>query len=375
AAAHAARAAVARTPFQLPELARAGVPDAGGVGLAVLLDALVEALGGQPARGEITGIRGLGPPAVAHPAGSERFAYEVQYLLEAHPSAMEQVRHTLCGLGDCVAVVGGSTAPGRLPTWNVHAHVNDVGAAIEAGARAGQPYRMSVTRLAGPASPRGGEPGSSVMAVCDGDGLSALLAAEGASVVVPDHGRLTAQRLHEAIMASGARQVVVLDPAAHPDALAAASTLAGASGVSVTIIPIRSPVQALAALAVRDERRTFEDDVAAMAEAAGACRHAAVTWAGDRAFTVVGRCLRGDVLALVDGEVNLIGRDVLDAGRALLDRLLVGGGELVTLVTGESSPPGLSESLTAHLRQRWPLVEVRCYVGGQPDSPLLIGVE
>ena len=42
------------------------------------------------------------------------------------------------------------------------------------------------------------------------------------------------------------------------------------------MVPTRSPVQALAALAVRDPGRRFDDDVIAMAEAAGACRYAEV---------------------------------------------------------------------------------------------------
>jgi dihydroxyacetone kinase-like predicted kinase len=45
----AAREALARTPSQLAVLAAAGVPDAGGQAYVLLLDALVEVLGGAPA--------------------------------------------------------------------------------------------------------------------------------------------------------------------------------------------------------------------------------------------------------------------------------------------------------------------------------------
>jgi dihydroxyacetone kinase-like predicted kinase len=141
------------------------------------------------------------------------------------------------------------------------------------------------------------------------------------------------------------------------------------------VLPTRSPLKALAALAVRDASRRFDDDVIAMAEAAGACRYAAVTTADGPALTVVGRCDPGDVLALVDDEVNLIGSDLGEVARELLDRLLAGGGELATLIPGAGAPEDLAERLTAHLQAAWPFVEVQCYHGGQPGSPLLIGVE
>jgi len=141
------------------------------------------------------------------------------------------------------------------------------------------------------------------------------------------------------------------------------------------VVPVRSPVQALAALAVRDQARSFDDDVIAMAEAAGACRHAQVYRAPEDALTVAGRCRAGDVLGLVEGEVHVIGTDVTEVSQELLDRLLGGGGELVSLVTGADAPPDLAERLRAHLARRWPFVEVQVHHGGQPRYPLLLGVE
>jgi dihydroxyacetone kinase-like predicted kinase len=215
-----------------------------------------------------------------------------------------------------------------------------------------------------------------VVVVCAGKGLGALFAAEGAGVVAVGADLPAPDAILASIMSAGAHQVVVLpnDPGA---TAIAARAVAGAraAGVHAAVVPTRSPVQALAALAVRDPARRFEDDVIAMAEAAGACRHAAVTRVGAEALTVVGRCRPGDVLALIDGEVHLIGGDVVEVGRSLLDRLLMAGGELATLVVGDDAPGGLAADLRAYLRVHWPFVEVHCYDGGQPDCQLLVGVE
>ncbi|MEO3744672.1 DAK2 domain-containing protein [Plantactinospora sp. B5E13] len=391
AAATAADQALARTPEQLPALASAGVVDAGGRGLCLLLHALVEVITGDPsvAPADEPATPGRaprpGPPApTVRETGSADFGYEVQYLLDAEPAAVDRLRTELDRLGDSLVVVGDGAGPGETATWNVHVHVNDVGAAIEAGVVAGRPYQIRVTRFADqPAGPEpvppvpAGRPERAAVVVASGPGLAAILAAEGVTVV---DGNPSAGDLLDAIRRTGARQVVVLpnDPNTQAVAgLAAEEAEAGAAGpgVRVSVVPTRSPVQALAALAVRDPARRFDDDVIAMAEAAGACRYGEVCHAGREALTVAGRCQPGDVLGLVDGEVHVIGAELVSTCAGLLDRMLGGGGELVTLLLGADAPTDLADVLRAHLAQRWPFVEVHHYSGGQPFYPLLVGVE
>jgi dihydroxyacetone kinase-like predicted kinase len=115
--------------------------------------------------------------------------------------------------------------------------------------------------------------------------------------------------------------------------------------------------------------------VIAMAEAAGACRYGEVCTAAREALTVAGRCRPGDLLGLVDGEVHVIGQDLDEVCRRLVDRMLGGGGELITLVLGADVPAELERSLTTHVNQNWPFVEVQSYSGGQPRYHLLVGVE
>ncbi|MCL7457101.1 DAK2 domain-containing protein [Micromonospora echinofusca] len=375
AAAGGAAHALARTPEQLPALARAGVVDAGGRGLCLLLDALVEVVTGESPERPAPAPRPVRPPATAvRETGSEEYAYEVQYLLDAGPQEVARLRAELAALGDSLVVVGdGSAGTG---TWNVHVHVNDVGAAIEAGVVAGRPHRISVTRFAdqlAPVPPAVAADGRAAVVVATGAGIAGLFAGEGATVVP---GNPSIGELVDAIRVTGAARVVVLpnDPDTQAVASAAARE-AHALGIKVSVVPTRSPVQALAALAVRDPGRRFSDDVIAMAEAAGACRYAEVCYARREALTVAGPCRPGDVLALVEGEVHLIGSDLADTCAAVVDRMLGGGGELVTLLSGADAPDGLAEAVREHVERRWPFVEVQAYPGGQPHYPLLVGVE
>jgi DAK2 domain fusion protein YloV len=363
AAARGAAEALARTPEQLPVLAAAGVVDAGGRGLCVLLNALVEVVTGAP-----PAPVPVPPRAAPRETGSEVYAYEVQYLLHAPAPAVDALRRSLAELGDSLVVVDAGD-----DTWNVHVHVNDVGAAIEAGIEAGRPHRIAVTRFADQMpAPRPVERGAVV--IVSGTPLTEVFRREGA-VTVPGPAPTVAE-IQAAISRAGADEVVVLPNAkAIQETAAAAADQARAQGVRVGVVPTRSPVQALAALAVRDPARRFEDDLIAMAEAGGACRFAEVTIATWEAVTVAGVARPGDAVALVEGEVNVIGPELLATCRHLLDRLLGAGGELVTLITGAGAPADLGDLLREYVCQRWPFVEVQVLAGGQPTYPLVVGVE
>lgn len=368
AAAEGAYDALGLTTGQLPALQRAGVVDAGGRGLSVLLDALVTVVtGAAPAR------RPAALPAhllLDADSPAEERAFEVMYLLDAPEQAVKDLRARLAELGDSVVVVGGDLF------WNVHVHVDDAGAAIEAGIDAGRPHRIRVNPLLRRA-PAAGRSGRRVVSVAAGTGLSALFEASGAAVVLapPDRPPVSGEILAE-IRKDGAAEVIVLPrDSASLAAAEAAAVQARGEGVRVAVVPTIATVQVLAALAVHEPSRSFDDDVVAMTTAAGHSRHGAVTVAAHEALTMAGRCEAGDVLGLVDGEVVLIGHDVSDAARDVVTRMLGETSELVTLVTGDAAPAGLADAITSHVKLRRPDVDVVVYDGGQSRYPLLVGVE
>ena len=376
----AAREALARTPDRLADLARAGVVDAGGRGLVLLLEVLVGVVEGRAEPQEIrrAPLRVPRPPQAllgAREGGSADYEYEVMYLLDRTDEARATALRTeLTRLGDCVSVVGDGE-PGGTGLWTVHVHCNDVGAAIEAGIEAGRPHRITVVRFAGQVAEEPVAPDRAVVALASGEGIAELFRSAGATVLT---GEPTAADLLEAISGTRARHVVVLpnDLARTPTAELAAEHALQA-GQDVIVVPTASPVQGLAAVAVHDVQRRPGDDVVAMAEAAAATRRGELLVAASEALTWAGRCYPGDILGMADGDVVLIGRDgdVVGTACQLADRLLAVGGELLTALLGADAPPELGEALQEHLRRSHPEIEVMVYPGGQQDTLLLIGVE
>jgi fatty acid kinase len=381
AAVNAASDALSRTPRQLPQLAEAGVVDAGGRGAVVVLESLLAVVADEP-----IGMASLVAPErtpesliTSREAGSEKYSYEVMYLLDTTDErGARRLRDTLSGLGDCVSVAGDGDG-----LWTVHVHCNDIGAAIEVGVETGRPHRITVARFADEpvAAAARFDSDRAVVVAGRGAGLAELARAEGAAVLVVDD-ETDPYALLQVISATAAAQVTVLPAGSDLTELAdEAAIRAVAGGQDVVVVPCASPVQALAALAVHDVRRTAGDDVVGMAEAAAATRRGDVTVATEDAMSWVGRVTAGDVLGFTDGEVVLIesgpadAETVIRAACSVVDRMLAAGGELVTVLVGDGAPEGLAEELDDFLRRERPEAELAVYVGGQPDSLVAVGIE
>ncbi|MGW2463504.1 DAK2 domain-containing protein [Streptomyces sp. NPDC004457] len=418
-----ARTALAATPAQLAVLERAGVVDAGGRGLVAVLGALVEAFTGEavrepvrelpvrdvpahgpaarePLRLEIpqpqaavsapvsvsasapdgharTHARAAAPERCADAAAPGGPAFEVLYLLEADDAAVARLRARLDALGDSLVVVGGDGL------WNVHVHVDDAGAAVEAGVEAGRPYRIRITHFGlgdvrtGRERPPRERAQRAVVAVVPGEGLAALYAESGATTVLARPGEPPASgELVQAVRRAHAREVVLLpNDADLRHTAAAAAEQARTEGIRVALIPTRSAVQGIAALAVHEPGRRFDEDVVQMTSAAGATRYAEVVVAERQSWTTAGVCQAGDVLGLIDGDVAVIGTDVTATARTVLDRMLQAGGELVTLVVGDEAPGTAAAQLEARVRESYLAVDTVVYRGGRQGALLLIGVE
>ena len=385
-AAAAAREALGHTPEQLAVLAQAGVVDAGGRGISVLFDAAETVLTGRrpmPVTAPL-GSHAIPVPHVAqesHELSEDGPAYEVMYLLDAKDTADDfapALRKRLGGLGDSVVVVGGEGL------WNVHVHTDDVGAAIEVGIEVGRPHRIRVTHFADQldrelAAEKPSLAGRRLVAVAAGPGLADLFGEAGAVVVSggpvrrPSTGEILA-----AILDCGAREVVVLpnDEPTIRAALAAASTAEadhGAQGLRVEVIPTQTQVQGLAAVAVHEPGRGFDQDVTEMTATARHVRHGAVTIAARQAMTMAGPCEAGDALGVIGGDFAVVGDELGAVAVVVLDRLLAAGGELVTLVSGQDST-GLAETASAWVEEFHPHVDVVVYDGGQERYPLLMSV-
>ena len=359
----AARAALARTPEQLEVLARAGVVDSGGQAFVLLIDVLVELLGGAKAEPlALPTDRPVHPaPAVERPATE----YEVMYAVTgARSSSLDELRGNLSELGSSVVIVGDRTVA------QVHVHAADAGAAIEAAFGLGALSRIRVTAL----DARAGANVRMVVSAVAGEGIAEAVRSMGG---VPVSGGPSGDVLEEltAVVEHAGGDVVLLPNGML--SLETATQLANHvdAGRRVAVIPTTAQVQGLAALSVHDPSTDFDSIVVAMSTAAGHARHAGVTIAERPAMTMAGYCQAGDVLGVVEGDVVEIGDSVVDVGWRVIERLLAMGGELLTLIIGANAERAVAVELSHRARQAVNGLETEILDGGQRRYPLLVGLE
>jgi len=383
-ASDAARDAVARTPDLLPVLREAGVVDAGGRGFELLLASWLNVVSGTPVPD---------PQVVNTPASVDAHMqhkhdeleggrYEVMFLLHADDANVPAFKAAWDALGDSIVVVGGEGL------WNCHVHTDEIGAAIEAGIAAGTPARIQVTDLVEQVAhlereqwvvdeeaPSQERVATAVVAVAVGDGLRRLLGTLGVQQVVAGGQSMnpsTAQIL-DAVGACNADGVIVLPN--NKNIVPVARQVPELTDVPVDVVPTTAVVEALAALVVYDPAKSVADNVASMAEEAERVSAGEVTQAVRDSTAECGPIKSGDWIAITrDGIVAAV-PSALDAAVALLDALVDGDSELVTVLVGEDATEHDVAALGDHLGKAHPDCEVELHRGDQPLYPFLIGVE
>jgi len=316
------------------------------------------------------------PQTPLRPPDSAPPQFEVMYLLSGcGPDAVERLRSDLEQLGESVGIAASGS-----DEYSVHVHVDDAGAAVEAGLPVGTLRRIQITALTGGAGARpagGWALEGAVLAVVDGDGAAELFAGEGAHVLRPDAGEpVSAKQLLRALVDVGAAQVMVLPNGyVAAEELVAGCTAAIGWGIDVVPVPAGSMIQGLAALAVHDAGRQAVDDGYTMVRAAAGARHDTVRVATEEALTWAGTCKPGDGLGIAGEEVLIVGPDITAAAAGLIDLLLMAGGELITVLTGDGVDPAVGAALRSHVHNAHLGAELVTYHTGHRGDALLIGVE
>ena len=395
----AGRKALANTPEQLPVLKDAGVVDAGGAGFMLLMDAALHVVDGEPLPepSEASGPSQEQLDAVSHRASTSgevdvsELRYEVMFLLNIEDAKSKEFMQAWGKIGDSIVVVGGDGL------YNCHVHTNDIGAAIEAPLElGGKPFKIRVTDLfeemeeehaqrEAQMSAAAKRPSAvsalpavecAVVAICSGDGLAELFGQMGVQGVVTGGQTLnpSTAELLDAVEHMNSQQVIILPN--NKNIIPVANQVNALTKKEVRVVPTCSMPEALAALVSYDPEADVDANCEAMSDAAKSVATGEVTQAVRDTNTDAGAVKNGDWIGLVRGDgVVAIGSTMVVAATQLLDQLLSGNGELLTVITGNLATARATEEIIAYMADKHPGVEVEVHLGGQPLYPFLFGVE
>lgn len=383
--ANAAFDSVQRTPELLPVLRENNVVDAGGFGLAILAEGLIAAHKGEAV--EIRDVSmGAMPSLAVEPADDwddDEYLYCTEFLLlgaDVDKSAVEEF----------VSAAGGSElVVGEGGTLKVHVHTDDPGSVLSFMTGVGQVAEVHINNMRAQTESRaaalranaadGSGAGSGpraygIVTVAAGDGLKEILSSLGADVIVNGGQTMnpSTAELLEAAASLNAEKVIFLPNNKNivMAAQQAAEHVPGEAGV----VPTRSVPEAFAALLEFDPDAGLDTNVDSMTAAASEIRTGEVTRAIKDSKGKAGPIKTGDIIGITEGEIEVIGSDLLDVASRLVAHMQEGG-EALTILGGADLSDEEVASIAASLSVSFPDLEVESHRGGQPLYPLIISVE
>lgn len=374
-----ARHSLERTPSLLPVLKEAGVVDAGGQGLVLLLEGVLRYLRGETV--SETATTAALTTAVARAHSDERYGYDIQFIMRGRGLDVDAIREVIAAAGDSVLVVGDAE------TVKVHVHSDRPGHIIDYGCSLAvledvvienmqAQHEAFVSRLSAQATETQQPAGDiGIVAVVPGEGLQRVFGSLGVHAVVAGGQTMnpSTEELLSAINGLPHEQVIVLPN--NSNVVLSAQQAQSLAGKEVAIVQTKTIPQGISALLALNYQADLQTNVAAMEEAAKTVQTIEITMAV-RAARVNGmKVAEGDVIGLLNDELTASGPDCLAVARQVLEHIHAEQLEIITVYAGSDATKAEADSFAAGLRERFPTQDIELVDGGQPHYVYILSAE
>ena len=381
---------LANTPELLPALKKAGVVDAGGKGLLVILSGMQQVIsGGGMIRSEEE-TKPSAPAAVAAAGAAQediKFAYCTEFIVNKKPGAKDAtaLRAFLETIGDCVVVVDDDDI------IKVHVHSNHPGKAIEEGIKFGELTKMKIENMREqhhniikadeavqknrkvPVKP---EKDFGFVAVAAGAGIEALFRDLGADSVVRGGQTMnpSTEDILEAIGQTPANNVFVLPN--KKNIIMAAEQAVSLADRNVCVLQSRSIPQGITALMNFDPGADFVTNRSNMTDALDRVQSGQITFAVRDSEYDGHKIKQGEILAMDNGKIVFTEKDVTKALVKLTKRLVNSSSSFITVMYGSDVSDEAANAAYEQLRARISdSIDINLVNGGQPVYYYIISVE
>jgi DAK2 domain fusion protein YloV len=384
AAVEAARDSVARTPLLLSVLREAGVVDAGGQGVYVLLEGALRYLEGKVEemkyrRPQLVAAE-LPVAAKAAPLATEAdepYGYCTNFLLEGNKLSPDKIRKKLESKGQSVVVVGDET------TIRVHIHTYDPGSIIRYATSLGTLHQLQVQNMDDQhvgfvemQKERLPSLEISVVAVVAGSGMREVFRSLGAAAIVTGGQTMnpSVQEILQAVESVPSQKVILLPN--NKNIILAASQVQSLTPKEIAVIPARTMPQGIAALIAFNYEGGMKENVQAMEEAVATVKTVEITEAA-RSTQLQGlKIKKGQVIAILDDEKLLAADDnVEEVLFEALDKAGIGSAEVVTVYYGADIEAAQAEQVVQKIRDKHHEKQVEMVSGGQPHYRYIVSLE
>ncbi|MCL2071856.1 MAG: DAK2 domain-containing protein, partial [Oscillospiraceae bacterium] len=382
------------TPELLPVLKKAGVVDSGGKGYLYIIEGMRSVVDGNGiipiGFGRNTESRAGTLVAAFGDDTQITFTYCTEFLVQKKPDTVDISAFRACleSIGDSVVVVDDDEI------IKVHVHTDNPGKALEEGITFGmltnikidnmreQQREESVRRqpdsgLTSKLQPKNPEEEFGFVAVAAGEGLEALFSDLGVSCVVKGGQTFnpSTEDIMEAILATPAHNVFVL-PNNKNIILAAEQAPKLIKDRNVIVLQSRTVPQGISALLSFNPDVDVKENSVEMTLALDKVSTGAVTFAVRDSDFEDKKIKKNDILALENGKLTYVEKDVTKALLKITKRMLKGDSSFVTVIYGEDVTDFAADEAFSQLKSKIHSdVEMVLVNGGQPVYYYIVSVE
>lgn len=388
----AAEAALDKTPELLPVLKKAGVVDAGGMGYLMIMRGIKSAVDGSGAIEALETEEYAKEPVITNAAGSVQadieFTYCTEFLVKKKPDCKDAklLRAYLETIGDCVVVVDDDDI------IKVHVHTEHPGKALEQGLLFGMLVNLKIENMkeqhktqekkvemakkkkAQPVKP---ENEYGFVSVVNGAGLEAIFTDLGADSIVRggQTSNPSTEDIVEAIMATPAKNVFVL-PNNKNIIMAAEQAVKLVKDRKVIVLQTRTIPQGITAMIAFDGSLGVKENGVNMTKALDRVGTGTVTFAVRDSEFDDKKIRQGDILAMENGKLALVERDVKKALVRITKRLVKGDSSYITVIYGSDVTDDDAQEAYELLKSKLDDdLEIVLVNGGQPIYYYIVSVE
>ncbi len=381
-----------KTPEMLPTLKKAGVVDAGGMGLLLIWEAMLEVFKG----GEITApelkkaeVKTI-TSAIADMENADEeinFTYCTEFLVDKKedcPDALK-LRAYLETIGDCVVVVDDDDI------IKVHVHTDHPGKALEKGLTFGMLMNLKIenmriqhedrlkeakTAKTNKITPVKPEKPFGFVAVAAGDGLEAVFKDLGVDCIVRGGQTMnpSTDDILNAILQTPAETVFVLPN--NKNIILAAEQAVKLADRRVCVLQSRTIPQGISALLSFDPDLDFIQNRKNMSKALEKVSTGQITFAARDSDYEGHNIKKGEILVLENGKLAFTDKDITKSLLKLTRRLIKGNSSYVTLIYGSDVTDEAAEAAYKLVRSKISdKIEITMINGGQPVYYYIVSVE
>lgn len=374
----AARASVVHTPMLLPVLKDAGVVDAGGQGLLVILEGALKYLNGEPMELVATGA---GAQALEQMTREEGWGFDIQFHIRGNNLDVDEIRERIASMGESALVVGDPSLV------KVHVHAPTPGAILDYGCSVGTITNIIVENMqeqyidfmagqtAKPPITAEDIAGMTTVAVVAGGGMARVYESLGVGRIVTGGQTMnpSTQDILQAIESVKTDQVIVLPN--NKNIIPAAEQAKALSKKRVAIIPTKTMPQGIAALLAFNFQSDLETNVKAMTRAAQNIYTIEITKATRSVKFDSLEVKEGQFIGLIDDDLASANDDMTALVLDLLQRVNTNEREIITLYYGAAVTANDAEALSQAIQAKYPNQEIEVVSGGQPHYHFILSVE